>query len=80
MKGNRWSLAVGLGLPAVAVLVVMPLLADTSVYVLGIPLLFFWMFLCFPLTSFCLWIAWRIDRPRYPEDPPPAAHREVSGT
>ncbi|MCX4728969.1 DUF3311 domain-containing protein [Streptomyces sp. NPDC090052] len=79
MTANHRSLAIGLGLPSVAVLVVMPLLADTSVYVLGIPLLFFWMFLCFPLTSLCLWVAWRIDRPRYPEDPPPARREEVSG-
>ncbi|MGH3520047.1 MAG: DUF3311 domain-containing protein [Haloechinothrix sp.] len=59
------SLAVGLGIPAVALLGVMPLLANTSVYVFGIPLLFFWIFAWFPLTSLCLWLAWRIDEPSY---------------
>jgi len=65
LKESRKSLAVGLGMPAAAILVVMPLIADTSVYVLGIPLLWLWMFAWFPLTTLCLWVAWRIDEPRY---------------
>ena len=53
------ALVTGLGVPFAAVIVVMPFLADTGVRVLGIPLLFFWLFLWFPLTSVCLWITWR---------------------
>ncbi|POX40191.1 hypothetical protein C3486_14680 [Streptomyces sp. Ru73] len=79
MKQSRKSLAVGLGLPVVAILVVMPLLADTGVYVLGIPLLWLWMFAWFPLTSLCLWVAWRIDEPRYREDPEAGTAREAAG-
>lgn len=68
MMIRTWmSLGVGLGVPAAALLVVMPLLADTTHSVLGIPLLFFWIFALFPLTSLCLWIAWRIDEPAYRE-------------
>lgn len=62
------SLAIGLGIPAVALLVVMPLLANTSVNIVGIPLLFAWMFAWFPLTSLCLWVAWRIDEPNYRDE------------
>ncbi len=60
-EGIRKSLIVGLGLPAFGVLVIMPLLANTSVYVFGIPLLFAWIFAMFPLTSLCLWLALRIN-------------------
>lgn len=62
------SLAIGLGVPAASILVVMPFLADTSVHVFGIPLLFFWIFSLFPFTTFCLWMAWRIDEPSYRND------------
>jgi predicted ABC-type exoprotein transport system permease subunit len=65
---DRRSLVVGLVVPAVAILVVMPLLADSDVHVAGVPLLFFWIFAWFPLTSLCLWIAWRIDEPRYRDE------------
>lgn len=62
------SLWLGLGVPSFALLVVMPLLANTDVYVAGIPLLFLWVFACFPLTSLCLYLAWRMDQRHYPED------------
>ena len=77
MNNRNWrSLMIGLGLPAVGVLVIMPLLANVSVRVLGMPLLFFWIFLMFPLTSLCLWIAWRIDEPHYRDAPERLAEEE----
>lgn len=64
------SLVVGLGIPAAAVLVGIPLVAGSSASVAGFPLVFFWMFCCFPLTTLCLWISWRFfDRQHYPPDP-----------
>jgi len=72
----RKSLIIGLGLPIVGVLVIMPLLANTSIDVFGLPLLFLWIFLMFPLTSLCLWIAWRIDKPYYRDTPGKAAEEE----
>jgi hypothetical protein len=66
---HSWrSLVVGLVVPAVAILVVMPLLAHTDVAPLGVPLLFLWIFAWFPLTSLCLWLAWRHDEPRYRDE------------
>ncbi|OXM75161.1 MULTISPECIES: DUF3311 domain-containing protein [Amycolatopsis] len=63
------SVLIGLGIPALAILVVTPLLSGTAVSVAGIPLLFFWMFCCFPLTTLCLWVSWRFfDRHHYPAD------------
>lgn len=63
---NSWaSIGIGVGVPTFCILVVMPLLANTSVYVFGVPLLFAWVFALFPLTTLCLWLAWRIDEPRY---------------
>jgi hypothetical protein len=63
------SLVIGLGIPAVAIFVVLPLISDTSVFVFGIPLVFLWMFVWFPLTTLCLWVAWRIDEPHYRDEP-----------
>lgn len=62
------SIVIGGIVPAIALLAVMPLLADTDVVVLGIPLLFAYVFALFPVTSLCLWIAWRIDEPRYRDE------------
>jgi len=66
MVRNAWSIAIGLGLPFVATVIVVPLISGIKASVFGIPLLFFWVFLWFPLTSICLWIAWYVfDRPLY---------------
>ena len=66
---HSWkSVVIGGVLPLVALLVVMPLVANTSASVAGIPLLFAYIFALFPLTSLCLLVAWRIDEPRYREE------------
>jgi len=69
MRAGVASPLIGLGIPAVALLVVMPLIADTSVAVAGIPLLFFWVFLWIPLTSVCLWVSWHFFDRHRPETP-----------
>jgi predicted ABC-type exoprotein transport system permease subunit len=70
MNARIWkSLIIGLGLPIVGVLVIMPLLADSTIHVFGVPLLLMWIFVMFPLTSLCLWLAWRIDEPYYRDAP-----------
>lgn len=63
------SVLIGLGIPVFAILGGTAMVADTTVFVFGIPLLFFWMFCCFPLTTLCLWVSWRFfDSRHYPED------------
>jgi hypothetical protein len=66
MLRSRWSLVIGLGIPVIAIVVVPPFIANTQVTVFGIPLLFFWMFAWFPLTSVCLGVSWfGFDRSHY---------------
>ncbi len=78
MNARIWkSLIIGLVLPAIGVLVIMPLLAGGGVRVFGLPVLLLWMFLLFPLTTLCLWIAWRIDEPHYREPPRQGAGKDA---
>jgi hypothetical protein len=66
MVRNVWSIVIGLGIPFVAIVVVVPILSGIQAFVFGIPVVFFWVFLWFPLTSVCLWITWYVfDRPLY---------------
>ncbi|QBQ99925.1 DUF3311 domain-containing protein [Paraburkholderia pallida] len=49
---------IGLGLPYAGVLGLLPWIASADVYVLGVPLVYAWMFLWFVLTSACLFVCW----------------------
>ncbi|MCL6549285.1 MAG: DUF3311 domain-containing protein, partial [Alicyclobacillus sp.] len=51
---------IALGLPFVAILLVVPFSSRWDFDVLGFPFLYFWIFLWFPLTSLCMHVAWRI--------------------
>jgi hypothetical protein len=62
------SVAIGLGVPVVGILVLLPLVANTDVVVLGVPLLFLVLFAMMPISTLALWVAWRIDSPRYESD------------
>ncbi|MFD6070087.1 MULTISPECIES: DUF3311 domain-containing protein [Amycolatopsis] len=63
------SVLIGLFVPAFALLAGILLFSGSTASVLGIPVLFFWVFCCCPLTTLCLWISWRFfDRAHYPED------------
>ncbi|MFD9893606.1 DUF3311 domain-containing protein [Amycolatopsis sp. NPDC059027] len=63
------SVLIGLGIPAAALLIGIPLVSGSTVSVFGIPLVFFWVFCCCPLTTLCLWVSWRFfDRAHYPEE------------
>ncbi|HLH59754.1 MAG TPA: hypothetical protein VKV33_11455 [Streptosporangiaceae bacterium] len=67
-SGSLWSVLIGLGLPATAIIVVVPIISGVRASVAGIPLVYFWIFLWFPLTFGCLAVSWYVfDRPRYRE-------------
>jgi hypothetical protein len=51
-------LLIGLGLPYAGVLGLLPWIASADVYVLGVPLVYAWLFLWFALTSACLFVCW----------------------
>ncbi len=59
MIGSRWSLAVAMGIPALAILVGVPLVSSSPYAVFGIPMVFAWLFAWLPLTTLCFWISWR---------------------
>jgi len=52
------KLLIGLGLPYAGVLGLLPWIASSDFYVLGVPLVYAWMFLWFVLTSACLFVCW----------------------
>jgi hypothetical protein len=63
------SLLIGLGIPVVAILGGVLGFGHSAVQLLGFPIVFFWMFCCFPLTTLCLWVSWRyFDRRHYPTE------------
>jgi hypothetical protein len=56
---------IGLVLPYIGVLGPLPWIASTDRFVLGVPLIYGWLFLWFFLTSACMWVCWRFfDRPK----------------
>lgn len=66
MLGSRWTLVTALLIPALAVLVGVPITSQSTATVLGIPLVFAWLFLWLPLTTLCMWFTWsRFDEPAY---------------
>jgi len=55
---------IGLGLPYLGVLGLLPWVASVDANVLGVPFIYAWMFAWFVLTSACLYVCWRFfDRP-----------------
>lgn len=58
------KLLIGLGVPYVGVLGLLPWVASVDTVVLGVPFIYAWMFAWFFLTSVCMLICWRcFDRP-----------------
>lgn len=63
---NPGSLLVGLVIPFVAVVGGVAVLGRSEALVLGIPIVYFWVFLWFVLTSVCLAASWYLfDRKYY---------------
>jgi hypothetical protein len=63
---NLWSVLVGLVTPFVAVVGGVAVLGRSQSLVMGIPVVFFWVFLWFVLTTLCLAASWYLfDRGYY---------------
>ncbi|OCA92347.1 DUF3311 domain-containing protein [Pseudobacillus wudalianchiensis] len=63
------SLFIGIGIPFLAIFGVVPFIAAADVSVLGFPILYFWIFLLFPLTTLCLCVSWHFfDRHQYEDE------------
>lgn len=52
------KLFIGIGIPYIAVVGLLPLINSIQWTVLGVPFTYVWMFLWFILTSVCLSICW----------------------
>jgi len=63
---NLWSVLVGLVTPFVAVVGGVAVLGRSPSLVMGVPVVFFWVFLWFVLTTACLAASWYLfDRGYY---------------
>ena len=63
---------IGLGIPYIAVIGLLPWVASVDRFVFGVPFIYMWIFIWFVLTSGCLSAVWYLFD-RYEPD---AAHAE----
>ena len=67
-----WRYAIGLGVPLVAIVPTVPVLARLDAAPLGVPIAVLWLFGCIPLTACCLAVCWVVhDRHQPADDVPP---------
>ncbi|MCH4022993.1 MAG: DUF3311 domain-containing protein [Acetobacter sp.] len=59
---SLFKVTVGLGIPFFAVLVPMPWLSSSPLTIGGFPAALIWLFICLPLTSLCMALAWMSER------------------
>jgi len=65
-RKSAMSVLLGLGVPVIAIMVVLPILSGYKITIAGLPFVYFWLFLWFPLTFICLWLSWQLfDKNRY---------------
>ncbi|ALS60441.1 DUF3311 domain-containing protein [Pandoraea norimbergensis] len=62
-------LLIGLGLPYLGVVGLLPWAASVDRYVLGVPFIYGWIFLWFVLTSGCLYLCWMLFDRHQVEEP-----------
>ncbi|WP_298017408.1 DUF3311 domain-containing protein [uncultured Castellaniella sp.] len=66
MIGSKWAILIATVIPAIAILVGIPVISGYEYTVLGIPLVFFWLFCWLPLTTLCMWLSWHyFERAHY---------------
>jgi Protein of unknown function (DUF3311) len=53
------KLFIGLGIPYIGVIGLLPWVASVDKFVLGVPFIYAWLFTWFILTSGCLLVCWR---------------------
>jgi hypothetical protein len=67
---NVLKLFIGLGIPYLGVVGLLPWVASVDRFVLGVPFIYAWIFAWFILTSGCLMICWRVFDCRHDESHP----------
>jgi nitrate/nitrite transporter NarK len=77
---NPGSVVVGLVIPFVAVVGGVAVLGRSEAMVLGLPLVYFWVFLWFVLTTLCLAASWYLfDRGDFDDEEGVEEQREEEG-
>lgn len=61
MKSRFWVFVLNLGIPYLAVVGAFPFYNRAEPFIFGFPFIYFWLFSCIPLTSFCMYMGYRID-------------------
>ena len=74
---NPGSVLVGLVIPFVAVVGGVAVLGQLQTLIMGIPAVYFWVFLWFVLTSVCLAASWYLFDRRYYEEQSEDREREL---
>lgn len=54
------KLLIGIGIPYVGVIGLLPWVASVDRFVFGVPIVYAWIFSWFVLTSGCLMVCWRV--------------------
>ena len=61
---------IGLGIPYIAVIGLLPWVASVDRFVFGVPFIYMWIFIWFVLTSACMYTVWCLDDRDEPESAP----------
>jgi hypothetical protein len=61
MKSRFWIFVIVLVIPYAAIVGAFPFYNRAEPFILGFPFLYFWLFSWIPLTSLCMFIAFRMD-------------------
>ncbi|MCL4494820.1 MAG: DUF3311 domain-containing protein [Firmicutes bacterium] len=61
MLSRLIALIIGLIVPILAIVALFPWYDRVHPLVLGFPFLYFWIFMWFPLTTLCLYVAWKLE-------------------
>ncbi|MDQ8935839.1 DUF3311 domain-containing protein [Acinetobacter rudis] len=60
-KNKQWLKVIFvIGIPLFGVVGALPIINKLKIHILGIPIIYAWMFLWFILTTICLWICWYV--------------------
>lgn len=52
------KLFIGIGIPYIAVIGLLPWVASVDRFVFGVPFIYLWIFMWFVLTSLCMLVCW----------------------
>lgn len=79
MKSRFWIVVLALVIPYVAIIGAFPFFNRAEPFILGLPFIYFWLFSWLPLTSLCMFIAYKMDPENEEEHTVPDDTTQVKG-